>query len=144
MPAYHIQEATFQLPEVLKDKTVNIFSLTQSGPSEFNIVISRDELKRGMTLSRYADSQVNEMKAKFPGFELILRRDTTVGKTPAFQLDYIWRSDKTVLFQRQYVLAVSPQGVSSPYVLMVTATSQDTLGKWEQTFAEFMAGFDLR
>jgi len=50
MAAYHTNELSFDLPEAIKDKTHHIFSLTDAGPSPFNLVISRHPIGDEETL----------------------------------------------------------------------------------------------
>ena len=144
MPNYRIQEAEFDLPPNLHDKTVSIFSSSDTGKSEFNIVISKDALKGATDLSKYVEHQIGEMKENFPDFELLRKLNTNIGTAKAVALDYKWKSEKARLFQRQYVMIVHPPTGAAPYALMVTATGAETLGKWEETFTNFMRNFSLR
>lgn len=46
MAKYILQEATLALPDVYKDRTMNLFTLSENGASEFTFVVSRASVKR--------------------------------------------------------------------------------------------------
>ncbi len=144
MPSYQIQEASFDLPAKLKDKTLNIFALPGAGPGDFSIVISRDSLAAGMTLLRYTERQIIEMESKFSQFDLLNRRDVTFDSLPAVELDYKWVSHGAKVHVRQVVTLVNPEDNTSTYVLIVTATAKAKLGPWEQTLNDFFSSFKFR
>ncbi len=45
MAEYILQEATLALPDVFKDRTMNLFTLSDNGASEFTFVVSRASAK---------------------------------------------------------------------------------------------------
>ncbi|WP_259568082.1 DcrB-related protein [Enterobacter sichuanensis] len=45
MAEYTLQEATLALPDVYKDRTMNLFALSENGASEFTFVVSRASKK---------------------------------------------------------------------------------------------------
>lgn len=45
MAEYILQEASLALPDVFKDRTMNLFTLSDNGASEFTFVVSRASAK---------------------------------------------------------------------------------------------------
>ena len=144
MANYRIHEAEFNLPEGLVDKTLNIFSPTGSGPSEFSVVISRDEIADEITLLRYTERQLIEMEKKFSHFKLLRREDVAGSDVPAAEMDYTWKSQGVLMFQRQRVYLVRQTKGGPTGMLMVTGTAKGKLGRWEENLNAILASFQVR
>ena len=140
MAVFHANEYLVSLPDGLKDKTVNIFSLTDEGPSELSIVVTRDVRKGGEDLEAYVERQLNALMPRLPAFRLLKHEKTTLDKQPAILFDSSWQSPEGRMFQRQITL------YAAKCVLVIVATTKgDQLkSKWESMFNEFLAGFRLR
>ncbi|WP_324021334.1 DcrB-related protein [Pantoea sp. JZ29] len=41
MAIYTLQEASLELPDIYKDRTMNLFTLSENSASEFTFVVSR-------------------------------------------------------------------------------------------------------
>ncbi len=139
MSLYRIQEATFDLPRELKDKTLNIFAPPGNGPGDFSIVVSRDSVGEGMSLLRYTERQIIEMESKFSQFKLLGRHDVTLGGVPAVELNYTWVSQGTKV---QVLQEVALSGAGN--VLIVTATAKKGFAAWEKLLRDFLASFRFR
>ena len=144
MAKYRIQEADFDLPEPLVDKTINIFSPAGTGASDFSVVVSRDEMPDEITLLRYTERQLIEMEKKFSGFKLVRREDVEGSEPPAVEMDYTWKSHGVLMFQRQRVFLARQAKGGPTGMLMVTASAKGKLGRWEETWAAFIKNFRLR
>ena len=130
---YQTNELTFNLPDGLLDRTVNIFALSDDGPGEFGLVVSRVPLKGGQTLRSYAVTQVAEMRNRMPAFVLIHELEGTVRGQPAMSLEFTWKSEAVTLHQRQVSFVVAATG--GPVVMMITGTCRDRFSpKWTQAF----------
>lgn len=141
MSIIHATEFVLSLPDSLKDRSINIFSLTDDGPSDFSVVVSRERPQPGETLERFSERALTAMLSRLPLFHVEKREILRVDGQPAIQLDYTWQSKDGKVFQRQVLVHVPRLNV----VLLITATCRDKLGsRWESTFAELLAGFRLR
>jgi hypothetical protein len=141
MNIYHANEFVTVLPEGLKDKTVNIFSLTDEGPSELSVVIARDKPQKGEDLDAYAQRQLAMLQQRLSMFRVLRREPATLGGEPAVSVDYTWQSPEGKMFQRQVMVFVKATGGA----LLLTATSRDQLApKWEAAFANMLTNFRLR
>lgn len=141
MSIFHGNEFLISLPEVLKDKTVNVFALSDDGPSDFSVVISRERPQAGETLERFTERVTAALISRLPLFHVEKREVIRVDGQPAILLDYTWQSKEGKTFQRLVTVPAKAQGV----MLLLTATTREKLGaRWEALFEEFLAGFRLR
>lgn len=142
---FQANEFSTVLPEGLKDKTVNIFSLTDEGPSELGVVIARDRPLHGETLDTYAERQFKLLQQRLPLFRVLgktmIEVDVEPNKRPAVQVDYAWQSGEGPMHQRQVIVFAEAAGV----VLLFTATSKTRIEpKWEAVFNEMIVNLRLR
>lgn len=128
------------LPASLKDKTINIFSLTDEGPSDVSVVVARDKLRAGEDLQQYTQRQKGLMAQRMARLELLGEGATQLDGQPAWWIDFEWVGPDGPMLQRQ-VLTMSPRGVA----LLVTGTfrgrpSPESL----EVFNKFLVGFRHR
>lgn len=141
MNIFHANEFVTVLPEGLKDKTVNIFSLTDEGPSELSVVVARDKPQKGEDLETYSVRQLGLLAQRLSTFRIVKREPTKLDNEPAVLVDYTWQSPEGKMFQRQVIVFVKATGGA----LLITATSRDQLApKWEAAFASMLQNFRLR
>lgn len=142
MNVFHANEFIAVLPEAFKDKTVNIFSLTDEGPSDLGVVVARDNLGKGEDLDAYVARQMQAVAQRLPVYRLLKREDIKIDGQPAMQMDCTWQGPEGKMFQRQVILRAKPAGV----MLVISATTRGDRfeARWEAMFNEFLANFRLR
>jgi hypothetical protein len=141
MTTFQANEFVATLPEALKDKTVNIFSLTDDGPSDLSVVVARDRPAEGEALEAYTERQLKLLQQRLPLFRIVKKDAIVLDKSPAVQVDYTWQSGDGQLYQRQVMVHAPAVGL----MLILTATCKARLEpKWEALFSEFLADFHLR
>ncbi|MCA8052256.1 DUF1795 domain-containing protein [Burkholderia arboris] len=102
MAVYRLHEGRMALPDGWRDQTMNVFHLPDaSGRKDVAFVVTRDYDTPLDDVGAYADAQQAAFKRQFPGYKPIAREPVTIDGLPGLMLDYQWRSDKTVLRQRQ-------------------------------------------
>lgn len=102
MAVYRLHEGRMALPDGWRDQTMNVFHLPDaSGRKDVAFVVTRDYDTPLDDVGAYADAQQAAFKRQFPGYKPLAREPVTIGGLPGLMLDYQWRSDKTVLRQRQ-------------------------------------------
>lgn len=140
MSIVHATEFLANVPGALKDKTVNMFTLTDEGPSEFTIVVSRDRYKVD-NLDAYVERQVTVLSARMPLFKVTKHERIVLDKKPALLTDSTYQSPHGKLFQRQVTVYFEP----TSHMLLITGLGKDPLKpKWEVLYNEFLTGFRLR
>ncbi|WP_176048328.1 DUF1795 domain-containing protein [Burkholderia sp. BCC1644] len=102
MAVYRLHEGRMALPDGWRDQTMNVFHLPDaSGRKDVAFVVTRDYDTPLDDVGAYADTQQAAFKRQFPGYKPLAREPVTIDGRPGLMLDYQWRSDKTVLRQRQ-------------------------------------------
>ena len=133
---YRTNEMTFDLPQGLKDKSLNVFALTDEGPSEFSFVISRVPIHQDQTLADYTSLLIAEMQTKMPSFALLNRSERKVAGEPATYLEFVWKAEDGMMHQRQVIFAPPGRDIA----LLFTGTCP---GRFTSTHAEaFEAAVD--
>jgi len=144
MPQHYTNELFFDLPEPLIDVTHHIFSLTEEGPSEFNLVINHHAIEQDESLQNYGGKLTAEMEKSLPQYQLHASGSMKVADQDALWLIYSWVQNNQKLHQAQanFFLDKSP---GKRQVIQITAT---TLGRftdeWKQTFETFLGSVKLR
>lgn len=104
MAEYILQEASLALPDVFKDRTMNLFTLSDNGASEFTFVVSRASAKNEDKVHDAATRLVRELEITVPDFRLESSQMTSVDGLPAVELFYQFKNDNAIIFQRQTVI----------------------------------------
>ncbi|WP_063552162.1 DUF1795 domain-containing protein [Burkholderia territorii] len=90
------------LPDGWRDQTMNVFHLPDAaGRKDVAFVVTRDYDTPLDDVGAYADAQQTAFKRQFPAYKPLARETVTIDGRPGLMLDYQWRSDKTLLRQRQ-------------------------------------------
>ena len=132
---YRTNHATFELPEQLKDKTVHMFTLNDSGPSEFSVVMTYAEVQPDESLADVGERLEQEMRASLPRFELARSMACLIDGAPALDLHYSWRSDGHLLRQRQLIVLVPGAVEGSKQAMMIGATCMRAFtAQWHAAF----------
>jgi hypothetical protein len=139
MSLYHINEGTFELPDAWVDRTMHIFTPDDTETPDWNIVVSRDKLEAGETLSGYLDKQLAEMPKALSRFRLISNEEIAVGDIPARQVVSTWIGDGGTVRQKQVVFAVKGQSLVFTFTVLERAYQ-----KYETILDDFLQTFALR
>ena len=141
---YRMQEGSFELPEALKDKSLNVFALNDEGRNEFNLVISRADAGGDKTAQELAQRLMAELGKALAGFQLIHRQDTTVDTHPAVELAYSWNNNGVRMTQRQTCVLVHGPKPDKPQALLITATCLEPFSpKWNDAYNGILSSFKL-
>jgi len=143
MGTYHTNEFICSLPAELKDRTINVFALRDDGPSEWNLVVSRDELEPNESVEAYVARQLRLLSERVAGVTILAQARTTVDGEPAILVDFTWQTPEAKMHQRQVTVKVPGEG--SARVVVFTGTTKDTLPpKWEKMMNDVLADVRFR
>ncbi len=92
MAEYILQEATLALPDVFKDRTMNLFTLNDTGASDFTFVVSRAGAKNGETVQAVAARIARELEVTVPQFRMELTQQTLIDGELAVALYYQFKN----------------------------------------------------
>lgn len=107
MAEYILQEATLALPDVFKDRTMNLFTMSDNGASEFTFVVSCATAKNEDKVHDAATRLTRELEITVPDFRLESSQMTSVNGHPAVELFYQFKNDNSVIFQKQTVILLA-------------------------------------
>ncbi|GLR07807.1 hypothetical protein COO59_10350 [Mixta theicola] len=102
MSEYTLQECMLTLPDLLHDRTMNLFTL--GGANEFTFVISRAPAQAGDTLQSVSTRLAEELQTNLPELGLIHVELTELDGIPALELFYSFKSGQRTLLQKQRVV----------------------------------------
>lgn len=118
---------------------MNIFTPDETENPEWNIVVSRDKLSAGETLSDYLDKQLAEMPQALPRFRLQSDEETTIDGVRAREVVSTWIGDGGTVRQKQVVM------VKDGKSLVFTFTVLDRLySNHSKVLDEFLQSFVFR
>jgi hypothetical protein len=143
---YHANEFIFDLPMMLKDKTINVFSLHDTEPGDFSLVVSRGPILEGENISSFTARQIKHFSKSLSGFELLRHIDTVVNQNvPATFLDFKWNSQASTVNQWQLAFLAPERSQLRELAVLVTATCKDNFTpEWSRVFDSVMQSIQLR
>jgi len=144
MALYHTNELVFDLPASLKDKTHHLFSLSDDGPSPFNLVISRHDVALEETLESYGARLAAEVAKALPKFELKGSGVIMVAGQPSWGLEYRWQNQGQWLHQRQANVFYQPAADRKQVVQITATVAGEFTDDWKQILADILGSMRLR
>jgi len=104
MTTYTLQEASIELPDVFKDRTMNLFTLSENNASEFTFVVSRASAFHDDTVQKVAARIMNEMSVTVPAFVSVTSQLVQIDNLPAAELFYHFENDGIEIWQKQSIV----------------------------------------
>ncbi|NHZ66860.1 DcrB-related protein [Massilia genomosp. 1] len=142
---YHANHATFEMPTQLKDKSMHMFTLNDSGPSDFSVVVSHAEVLDGETLIAFSKRMTQEMSNALPRFTLSLSKERRLDDAPAWELAYSWPSGDHYMYQRQVMTLVEGAHGGTVQAMLIAATCLAPFSaSWNATFDGILESTRLR
>lgn len=104
MATYTLQEASIELPDIFKDRTMNLFTISENNASEFTFVVSRASAFHDDTVQKVAARIINEMSVTVPAFVSITSQLIEIDNLPAVELFYHFENDGAEIWQKQSIV----------------------------------------
>jgi len=104
MATYTLQEASIELPDIFKDRTMNLFTLSENNASEFTFVVSRASAFHDDTVQKVAARIINEMSVTVPAFVNVTSQLIEIDNLPAVELFYHFENDGAEIWQKQSIV----------------------------------------
>lgn len=143
MADYLLQEATLALPDVFKDRTMNLFTLNDNGASEFTFVVSRAGAKKGENVQSVAARIARELEITVPQFRLESTRRVIVDGVDAIELFYQFKNDQALIFQRQTILLLDEPAASKKIVCYIGTCPDEFTDYYQRQYQEIIASIRL-
>lgn len=145
MSHYLLNEASFELPADLKDRSIHQFVINDKGPSEFTFVISRAEDIVETSIEAFADRLENELRKALPKFDMQEKGYRILDGSTAMELNYTWRNGNDWMHQRQIAVLVQSAIPGQIKALLLTGTCVKTFtAHWNEVFEHMLTTFRLR
>lgn len=146
MSKYTTNEFSFDLPERLHDRSLNIFSLANDGPSDFTIVISRSPVAAGKTLEEQMTLLTSELGRQLTGFRLLDQIKRTLGgNIEAEEIRYTYKQNGITLIQRQAGMLLPVKGETGLLWVAITATlGPKATSAWHQSFDAMLESLSFK
>ncbi|NUU67682.1 DcrB-related protein [Enterobacteriaceae bacterium BIT-l23] len=138
MADYILQEATLSLPDIFKDRTMNLFTLNENGASDFTFVVSRATAEIQDTVDNVAARIINELETTVPKFKLISLNKREVSGEPAVEICYQFFSDNTQVIQRQTVVLLNDAPVGKKIVCYTGTCPGEFTGYYKKQYGEII------
>lgn len=107
MSEYTLQDCNITVPDVFRDRTMNLFTLSHTNANEFTFVISRATAAAEDTLQSVSQRLSSELQATLQDLSLNHARLTELNGRQALELFYSFKSGERVIFQKQRVVLTS-------------------------------------
>lgn len=107
MSEYTLQDCNITVPDVFRDRTMNLFTLSHTNANEFTFVISRATAAAEDTLQSVSQRLSSELQATLQDLSLNHARLTELNGRQALELFYSFKSGERIIFQKQRVVLTS-------------------------------------
>lgn len=139
MADYILQEATLALPDVFKDRTMNLFTLNDTGASEFTFVVSRAGAKNGETVQAVAARIARELEVTVPQFLMESTQQTLIDGEPAVALFYQFKNGPALIFQRQTVILLDEPSGGKKVICYIGTCPGEFSEHYQQQYQDIIA-----
>ncbi|MFK3880607.1 DcrB-related protein [Pantoea agglomerans] len=107
MSEYTLQDCNITVPDVFRDRTMNLFTLSHTNANEFTFVISRATAAAEDTLQSVSQKLSSELQATLQDLSLNHARLTEINGRQALELFYNFKSGERIIFQKQRIVLTS-------------------------------------
>jgi hypothetical protein len=104
MSDYTLQDCNITVPDVFRDRTMNLFTLSHTSANEFTFVISRATASVDDTLQSVSARLSEELDTTLEGLSLFHAQLINLAGKQALELFYRFTSGGQVIFQKQRVV----------------------------------------
>lgn len=125
MSDYTLQECAITVPDVFRDRTMNLFTLSNASANEFTFVISRATASVDDTLHSVSTRLSKELDTNLQSLTLIHVQLTELDGQQALELFYSFQSGQRTLFQKQRIVLLDEK-FQGKKLLCFIGTSPDT------------------
>ncbi|QOV70671.1 DcrB-related protein [Citrobacter sp. BDA59-3] len=139
MADYILQEATLALPDVFKDRTMNLFTLNDTGASEFTFVVSRAGAKNGETVQAVAARIARELEVTVPEFRMESTQQKLIDGEPAVELFYQFKNGNVLIFQRQTVILLDEPSSGKKVVCYIGTCPGEFTELYQKQYQDIIA-----
>lgn len=130
-----LQEATLEIPDIYKDRTMNLFVLSENNASDFSFVVSRATAKFDDNVRSVAARLIKEMEMTVQNFNLISSVMTLVDGVPAVELFYHFENGNALVWQKQTVVLLDDNPAGKKMVCYIGSCPDTFNDYYQQQYA---------
>lgn len=109
MAEYHLQEGTLEIPDLFKDRTMNLFTLSENNASEFTFVVSRATATHEDRVQQVAARLVKELENTVNNFRFESSAMTQIDGVPAIEIYYQFKNGEALIWQKQTIVLLDEE-----------------------------------
>lgn len=140
-------ELSFVRPENLKERTFHLFTLTDSGPSPFSLVVGRSLVEPGAELEAMAQKLLRELERTLSHLQWVEPISSVeLAGLEARRMEFRWRQQGQPIHQIQFIFLCEDE-FKRPLLMQVTGTSNNSkgmTGSEREVFSQMIGSLELR
>ncbi|HCW46226.1 DcrB-related protein [Mixta calida] len=133
-----LQEATLEIPDIYKDRTMNLFVLSENSASDFSFVISRGTAKFDDKVQGVAARLLKELEMTVQKFTLISSLMTLIDGIPAAEMLYHFESNNTLIWQKQTVVLLDDKPAGKKMVSYIGSCPDSFSDYYQKQYADIL------
>lgn len=125
MATYKLNEASINLPDIFKDRTMNLFTMSENNASEFTFVVSRATASFDDDIKSIASRLVKEMNLTLQDFALESSNSILIDGQPAAEIFYHFKNGNALIWQKQSVILLNDNARGRKMVCFIGTCTDD-------------------
>ena len=138
MAICRLQEATLEIPDMYKDRTMNLFVLSESSASDFSFVISRGAAKCDDKVQSVAARILKELEMTVQKFNLVSSVLTVLDRMPAAEMCYHFESNNMLIWQKQTVVLLDDRLMGKKMVSYIGSCPDSFNDYYQKQYADIL------
>ncbi|MCG8711034.1 DcrB-related protein [Brenneria sp. 4F2] len=144
MAQYFLQEGSLELPDIFKDRTMNLFTLSEHNASEFTFVVSRASASKDDRVQGIAARLVSELKNTLRNFALEFSRMTEIDGHQAVELFYHFNNGDALIWQKQSVILLDEGRYGKKMVCYIGTCPNDFSEYYQKQYQSIIDSIKFR
>lgn len=133
-----LQEATLEIPDIYKDRTINLFVLSENSASDFSFVISRGAAKCDDRVQSVAARILKELEVTVQRFNLVSSVMTVIDSMPAAEMFYHFESNNMLIWQKQTVVLLDDRLMGKKMVSYIGSCPNSFNDYYQKQYADIL------
>ncbi|QHM70498.1 DcrB-related protein [Mixta intestinalis] len=138
MAIFRLQEAMLEIPDIYKDRTMNLFVLSENSASDFSFVVSRGTAKFDDKVQGVAARLLKELEITVPKFKLISSVMTVIDGMPAAEIFYHFESNNAQVWQKQTVVLLDDKPAGKKMISYIGSCPDSFTDYYQKQYAEIL------
>ncbi|MGD8206208.1 DcrB-related protein [Pantoea sp. FN0305] len=133
-----LQEATLEIPDIYKDRTINLFVLSENSASDFSFVVSRGTAKFDDKVQSVAARLIKELELTVQKFSLVSSSMTVIDGMPAAEIFCHFESNNARVWQKQTIVLLDDRPAGKKMVSYIGSCPDSFNEYYQKQYAEIL------